>query len=376
MADSWFTLENGTPSGPYSEAELQVRYLWGELDDDVALWKMAKKDGTPEPPITAGSAPFLSKPPATWLVNDDTRAAVELNRPSLYSRADLLLALSGSCALLAWFACKHWAPSLERARVLFVCELAAFAGLWIVYFMSRHGEGEGFFHVATLRRLLRLTAKTWRENERDLGEAFRLKAEKTIGATAMLVATSGVVLTRVAQSYHDWEIKNPNQGFCWESATCMLALLGGFTAIVCFVLSVDSLDVVANTFTTRKITTQLRAHFYMSTINPRYGGFVLLLTSIVVMLAFRSALLGSAALAIVLGVGYTHWFPRLDVLTREIGAEKRLEEARRGQREFLVRLSLLVLPTLLVWRYPGPPNAPAGDGPAVEARKRAAPLPH
>ena len=156
MADSWFTLEDGVPNGPFTEAELQARYMWDELDDDVELWKMAKDgSGQTTAPITAGAAPFLVKRPANWRLSDDARAMADLNRPPLGSRALVLFVTSGPMGVAAAAAFWKWFPQPERARTLFVGELAAFVGMWFVYFMSRHGDNGGFFHVATLRRLLR-----------------------------------------------------------------------------------------------------------------------------------------------------------------------------------------------------------------------------
>lgn len=357
MADSWFTLEDGIACGPHTEAELQTRYMWGELDDAVPLWKMEKDGaGRSAAPITVGTAAFLVKRPATWPAPDHKHASEheELNGAAHRSRAFVHLMTSGGFAAVAGTICAVGIRTMERAQVLFVCELAAFVGMWFAYFMSRHGNVGGFFEVPTLRRLLRLTAKTWDQNKRDFGESFRAKAEKTISATAMLVATSGVVLGRAADSYHNWEIANPKPPGYWQPGLCIVALLSGFTALVCFVLSVDSLDAVANNFATRSLTTRLRAHFYMSTINPRYFGFVLLLSSIVAMFAVKNALLGCAALTIIVGVGYTHWFPPVDVLTNAIGREDRSKAARRGVAVFVGRSFALALPMILVWKFPAP----------------------
>ena len=80
-------------------------------------------------------------------------------------------------------------------------------------------------------------------------------------------------------------------------------------AIVCFILAVDALDCMFNEFKTDAVENNIRKYFYTSTIHPRYIGLVSLLTSLIFLTGSINVTFGSLCIAMILSIGYRHWFP-------------------------------------------------------------------
>ena len=83
-------------------------------------------------------------------------------------------------------------------------------------------------------------------------------------------------------------------------------------ALVCFIISVDSLDVLFNRFGGED--QQAGAHMihfiYLNTRNTRYYGIMFLLWAVCIYAASFHLLFGTFAVTVVVSVGWSHWFPK------------------------------------------------------------------
>jgi len=349
----WYYRQDGSIDGPLSEKELKAKYVGGEIDDTTEVWDATHRTWFPFQQID-----LREQLPAEAV---KTAATVDSQhfKGRLWRRW-LLLIICGLFAALTFAALREFGivQALGWSRVLFVAYLGAFVGLWFVYFMSRMGPS--LFQVMTLRRLLRKTSAQWNEaselRKTELEKAFQEKARTTITATAMLVAASGVALTQVSQAYRDLQAQiqaNPNLVppliHHWDVLLLSLAAMAAFIAVVCFILSVDALDVLFNRFDSRAHAHRLRFYFYMSTINPRYFGLLSLLSAAILLIGHADPLLGCAAIGLMVAIGYRHWFPPQDILERKVATGDpgflKLALAVGG---FLLRVVVALAPPVLV----------------------------
>ena len=349
----WYYRQDGSIDGPLSEKELKAKYVGGEIDDTTEMWDATRRIWFPFQQID-----LREQLPAEAIKKAATVDAQHF-KGSLWRRC-LLFFMCGLFAALAFVVLRKFgiASALGSSRALFVMYLGAFVGLWFVYFMSRMGPSP--FQVMTLRRLLRKTSAQWNETSElrktELEKAFQEKARTTITATAMLVAASGVALTQVSQAYRDLQaqmLANPDLVppliHHWDVLLLSLAAMAAFIAVVCFILSVDALDLLFNRFDSRAHAHRLRFYFYMSTINPRYFGLLSLLSAAILLIGHADPLLGCAAIGLMVAIGYRHWFPPQDILERKVTASDpgffKLAATVAG---FLLRVAVVLAPPVLV----------------------------
>lgn len=349
----WYYRQDGSIDGPLNEKELKAKYVGGEIDDTTEIWDATNRTWFPFLQID-----LRLQLPAEAIKKAAT-AETQNFKGRLWRRC-LLLIMCGLFAALTFVALRKFGvvQGLGYSRVLFVAYLGAFVGLWLVYFMSRMGPA--LFQVMTLRRLLRKTSAQWNETSElrktELEKAFQEKARTTITATAMLVAASGVALTQVSQAYRDLQaqmLANPDLVppliHHWDVLLLSLAAMAAFIAVVCFILSVDALDVLFNRFDSRAHAHRLRFYFYMSTINPRYFGLLSLLSAAILLIGHADPLLGCAAIGLMVTIGYRHWFPPQDILVRKVSAnDPGFFKLAVTVGSFLLRVIAVLAPPVLV----------------------------
>lgn len=212
----------------------------------------------------------------------------------------------------------------NASRLVFLLYLCALTAMWLVYLSSRRK----FMAVQTLRQLLALNSVSWASTcdpadaETHVRET-REKARTTITVAAILVAASALVISQInaihvaMQAAEAPAIDAALLG--WQRFLLAMGYICATGAFISLIVSVDALDCMFNHFSAgtskrRDNPTTLARYFYRFTINPKYIGLFLLLTSVVFVLAYFNANVGSLALAIILTLGYAHWFPlgRLD----------------------------------------------------------------
>jgi len=212
----------------------------------------------------------------------------------------------------------------ERAgqKLIFLSYFSVLFSMWLVYFLS--GTGLRIFQVNTLRRLLMLTSSQWSDEE--LGakseEGFiavtREKAVASIGMFAMLTAGAAVLMTRyidrlVALKASHSELYSENALF--EAAILYAASATSIIALICFIIAVDSMDVLFNRFGNQPGPARVHVvrYVYRSTRNIRYYGIMFFIWSICLGIGYEDTLLGSITVAVVVAAGWKHWFPFPDL---------------------------------------------------------------
>ncbi len=211
--------------------------------------------------------------------------------------------------------------TLNQNQYIFVLYLSFFASLWIVYFNSRKRNadpndkqpaGITSFKIKSLRRLLSESSVHWipfnKESSAaldDLEDSFRKKADTSMKVLAILIAVTVLIMKEVSSVLVNSE--------CLTFEVLMLYMSGfsSLVAFICFVISVDALDIVFNKFRTELDRRIIIYHYYQSTINPRYFGLIGMMLGVIFLASYYSPLAGSLAIGITLFVGYFHWFPEI-----------------------------------------------------------------
>lgn len=201
-------------------------------------------------------------------------------------------------------------------QMTFLLYISLFISLWVVYFNTKKIPDTDIarINVRSLRRLLCETSEQWLtdDNEKvaeekidNIEETHKKKAETSMQVQTILIAVSILVLDRVS------DLNKAADADIFKIT--VLSLSGFFTVIslVCFVISVDALDVIFNKFKEPRDRHKIIRHFYQSTTNPKYYGMILMLTGIAFLAAFFHPLAGCTAIGATIFVGYFHWFPEI-----------------------------------------------------------------
>lgn len=203
------------------------------------------------------------------------------------------------------------------SRMIFLFYMCGVAAMWSIYLMSRHRR----MQVQSLRQLLLLNSVSWGHCDSDEAENHvretREKARTTITVAAILVAASALVISQINAIHIALEasaaVSADAAPLTWQRFLLAMGYMCATGAFVALIVSVDALDCLFNHFSRgrvpRRNPTQLVRYFYTFTLNPKYIGLFLLLTSVVFVLAYFNANVGSLALAVMLTLGYAHWFP-------------------------------------------------------------------
>ena len=219
----------------------------------------------------------------------------------------------------------HWSlfagtPALTLERILYAAYFASFVTMWAMYFLSRWAPKEGFLAVRTLRRLLLGTTEDWsvladgyekhkQETDKvklaEMEKGFKDKSLASMTNLGMLIGAAALELGQLGTvRWHDGAKPTP-----WSELTLGLGTVCSITSLVCFIIAADSLDSIFNQFREPGERHVLIRHFYMQSVNPRYFGLVCLLLAATLMVAAVTPCLGAMSIAIILSVGFRHWFP-------------------------------------------------------------------
>lgn len=203
------------------------------------------------------------------------------------------------------------------SRLIFLFYMCGVMAMWWIYLLSRHER----MQVQTLRQLLFLNSVSWGQCDSVEASNYvsetREKARTTITVAAILVAASALVISQINAIHIAMEASvTPLSDVAllsWQRFLLAMGYMCATGAFVALIVSVDALDCLFNHFSEgavpRRNLTRLVRYFYTFTLNPKYIGLFLLLTSVVFVLAYFNANVGSLALAVMLTLGYAHWFP-------------------------------------------------------------------
>lgn len=194
-------------------------------------------------------------------------------------------------------------------RSVLLVYMCGFSAIWIVYFLSRYEVI--FSRVRTLRNLLLKTSDNWshadtQDGEDSFTESTRRKATSSMMMLSMLTASSTLIFV---QSLN--RLENVGSGNTWLQSVLFGCAGAAVVAFVCFVISVDSLDVTFNRFSPGpgRARRHMVRYFYTSTRTTRYLGVMFILAAVVLYTSSFSSLFGAFVSGVVITTGWTHWFP-------------------------------------------------------------------
>ena len=202
-------------------------------------------------------------------------------------------------------------------RLIFLVYLCFFAATWTVYFRSkkdirRFDENGQPVGIQSLRRLLGEVSEQWNpdpkhKNEEQVKAAFRNKASSSMQVLAILTAVAVLILDIAGNVWvSKAQIMEP-----WDAYSISFASLMALIAFVSFLVSIDALDTLFNRIENTVNKNVILRHFYQLTINPKYYGMVSMVLAVVFLLQVFSTVLASVAIAFILLIGYSLWFPQL-----------------------------------------------------------------
>ncbi len=277
----------------------------------------------------------------------DRKIQIYRQSPSIYT---LHLVLIGLSSLIVWGG-YALVPEMFRSlfndtdvlsRMLFIHYGLIYILIWASYFLGSH-------KYQTLRRLLTLLSEARAEDILDerghhsavKDEAIREKAKTSLTVSALMIASSALVFSLVSNIHLNDPLKNNGIIDWWLDTTLILAGVFSITSFVVFVITSDVLDTLLNKFaaTTEVNITQ---HFYHFTSNPKYMGLLSIIFAISFLIAYHNASLACYAIALFLSLGYSYWFPRLNLNTFQEQAKTAHNISR------FVRIILLCLPIILL----------------------------
>lgn len=238
---------------------------------------------------------------------------------------------------------------LRWNRLVLICYLSLYAGIWWVYFLSKVSkvvEKEAKrLKIQTLRRLLGITSKQWNSNsvhtnDGEIIEDFRRKSEVGMMVIAILIAASIIIFDQISSIW-----LSDAKHSLWQSTILWTGMLSLVISFVCLMFCVDALDTMFNRFANDSIRNTLISYFYDYTINPRYAATATMFLSMILLLAYHSEVLASLAVGIIFCVGYNFWFP--DIRKEAIKSGLVLKNCHRCLQMWCILLVLSI--PVLVW---------------------------
>jgi hypothetical protein len=237
----------------------------------------------------------------------------------------LMLSLISSCLLwTAWLrgsftghASGVWYMQLlvhrSEERLIFIGYLLISVWMWAVYYLSIFNSR--MTKVNSLRRLLLIFADAWSDKQvvrdTEFAPALLDKSRASMTMLAMLTAAAALLLTRAIDRLAVLDQNGEVLVDTWEQVLAYCAGGASAIALICFVISVDSLDVLFNPFGKKASYghNHLINYFYRSTRNSRYYGIMFLLWAVCLFCGARNPLFGAFVVAITITTGWSHWFP-------------------------------------------------------------------
>lgn len=329
----WYYRDGLAVEGPFSVKELKACYVAREIEADTEVWSATITEWQP-----LSSQSFFGEIPSLPAISGQWRS------DELFSRHRWQVLIGGFVSALALLVALiylfNWQHSLSYPQWLFIVYTTGFGSMWFIYFMSR--QGPGLFQVLTLRSLLRKTAANWSDasnvRKSEIEKAFQEKARASMTATTMLAATAGLALGQVNSIINSLGDR-AGEASMWQMSMLGLAALFAFSALICFIIAVDALDSMFNKFESRRVARELHNYFYMESINPRYFGLLSLFSAAIFVVASNDALLGCAAIGVLISIGFRHWFPQVRLPDDPKPCEPQQLDASAKERWRLWRLT-------------------------------------
>lgn len=270
----------------------------------------------------------------------------------------LVLALSVFISTLSIAGLRRLMPDLldgfaSANYILFIIYISTYAAVWSLYFASPR-LAKRFPSLLSLRVFLQKNSKQWTLNnspiDQEIEDKILEKAKTSTTAISMLLAASVVALS---QARLGWEklgekiCRSPLDSYSLQLCTWNKLLYFGLAfsatiALISFAISADALDSMHNQFESSEMDNRYRRYFYRSAINPRYIGLSSLITSVIFINSTINIVLGSISIALVLSVGFRHWFI----------SSKMMSEDYRENGSILgiwTRIIILCLAPLIAW---------------------------
>lgn len=231
-------------------------------------------------------------------------------------------------------------------QAVFAIYLTAFVCFLGVYFASRKPKAgdEPWRRVQSLRRLLGETSRQWSDGQShfsgELEDAFRQKSSTSMAVTALLMAVVILVLQQASA------VLMSRWGSLSDGDALLLVgtVVVSVFSFVCFIIAIDAMDIVFNRFSSEEDQRRIVTYYYLNTINPRYFGLMGMLFALVFFVAFHALALGSVTLAIVMSVGYYHWYPCIAA----VDAERCTRSLYGRSANVLIKSAFVLLP-LAIW---------------------------
>jgi len=235
-------------------------------------------------------------------------------------------------------------------RLTMLCYLSLYCGMWWAYFASKVSNDEEVekkrLKIQTLRRLLGYTAKQWQPQitnsteDNEVVETFRRKGTAGMEVIAILMAVSILIFDQISNIWMSSELSDANFSL-WQYSILWVGMSCAVVSFICFMMCVDALDTMFNSFSSSPVRNVLVKYFYDYTINPRYVATATMLLSIILLLGYHSEVLASMAVAVTIWVGSKLWFPDIRDYAVEFGYSN--EVTRRVNFRWYYILLLLPL---------------------------------
>lgn len=235
-------------------------------------------------------------------------------------------------------------------RLLYLGYFMILVSMWVVYFLSR----TDLIRTRTLRRLLTSVANEWRcesdereGNNPNFAVNTRDKARASMTMLALLTASSALLMTQSLTYIKSNSPSLPAAGLLdiWQPMLLYASTATSAIALICFIIAVDSLDVLFNHFggASSRTDNHMVRFFYLSKRDARYYGIMFFLWAACLFSGSFNPLFGALVVGIVIFVGWSHWFPYPPLLAT---SKENNIDPPANLFEISLRFGIMVLPVL------------------------------
>lgn len=224
--------------------------------------------------------------------------------------ASLMIALFFIISVPGIFESTPRIDGASTGKMIFTTYITSYILIIFFYFISIECD----IDVQSLRRLLHDESLLWdRESSNtDRVPFFREKAKTTITALAIIIAASTLLSTRAYEALNQLNIgsgKLINSDSNWQIAMLYASIIFSCSSFILLVVAVDALDTTFNQFNGN--TDKIVSYYYRHAVYPKYFGLVSVILSFVFYIASSLPEIASAAVGLLISVGYYHWFPNI-----------------------------------------------------------------
>lgn len=196
---------------------------------------------------------------------------------------------------------------LSRVHPVAVIAFAAngyiFICFWLIYFASAWSRTRQW---QTLRVLLTLHSNQWGDDEHPTRVAdLRKKAGTTMTTQAIFVSNTVFIMSGLARDAY--LVGGPGVKLI-DHVVGVAALSAATASFTLILVSTDAAETMFNTFVKVREERAV-SRLYKISARLKYYGFVLCFVSVALYVFTMNAVVASMAVALMMFVGYTYWFP-------------------------------------------------------------------